>query len=181
MVPHSRRLWTRSGQLHSPQDVDGRKSPNLWRTAVTRRVFEQLVADPWARKDGERRPDRLRRGAGSTSEGPRTASERLQRDHRQTSERLQGGTTSAAHPLWIASGRFPDAVGTSSGRTLLPARRSAYRPQAFGSLARIPTKPPRDCAAVSRKITIAFMIGVCIIWHQQRRRICRRPRNLSEL
>lgn len=37
----SHSLWKRSGQLPGPQDVDGKKSANLWRTAVTRRGFEQ--------------------------------------------------------------------------------------------------------------------------------------------
>lgn len=45
MSCRARRLWTRSGQLRSPQDVDARKYRNLWRTAVSsRRIRTAAVA-----------------------------------------------------------------------------------------------------------------------------------------
>jgi hypothetical protein len=43
MVFQQQHLWTRSGQLPDPQDVDGKKSPDLWREAVTRQVIEQQM------------------------------------------------------------------------------------------------------------------------------------------
>ncbi len=58
MVPHRERLWTQSGQLPGPQGVDGKKSPNLWRVAVTRPVIEQRVSG------GRRLAGRLEGGSG---------------------------------------------------------------------------------------------------------------------
>ena len=58
MVLQQARLWMRSGQLGSPQRVDGKKSPNLWRVAVTRQVIEQRVAGG---------------SGGGAAAGPRTA------------------------------------------------------------------------------------------------------------
>src|SRR3954465_7055142 len=63
MIYHQLRLWTQSGQLPGAQGVDARRSPNLWRVAVTSPAFEQWVA---ARQRSTRAGERRRRPRDSS-------------------------------------------------------------------------------------------------------------------
>ena len=96
-----------SGQLRSPQDVDGRKSGNLWREAVTTPPIEHRGrAEETAR--GRRRCLRGRcPGPRRRPQGPR----RRPRGHRQ-----------AYGPSRVARGVRPDARGR-------PGRSSSGRPR----------------------------------------------------
>lgn len=64
MIPHQPGLWTGSGQLPSPQGVDGKNWPNLWRTAVTRPIFEQRTGRPYEPVGARGRPGETLSGPG---------------------------------------------------------------------------------------------------------------------
>ena len=65
-------LWKQYGQLLDPQGVEGKISPDLWRTGLARRVFEHRDPAPaaWAcpprpfetARDGSGRPEKAREG-----------------------------------------------------------------------------------------------------------------------
>lgn len=82
----------RSGQLHGPQDVDARKSPDLWRVTVTRQIFEQRVS--WGRLTGGR--------TGAADQGCRARSRRhgpAAHDHAASSPLPQRPPPPLRHPV----------------------------------------------------------------------------------